>query len=379
MPFMKIESSPLVEESLGGIVKSGWNSIRWKRGYTLLHYCAESGEDRVVELVATFCPDIDHRDDTGFRPIDYARQSGHSGVIRVLKWLRRGKTKMQGKQSPRNTDTPAHVRRPDLEQRLEEMIAKGGQPNSLVQAIRTVLEVGWENIDWPMNFSAMHLAAQSGNLEAVELLVACNGDLTLADDCHLLPLDYAVQGNKEDVIRYIQIYIESHPVHTELSSGPNKSLSASSQPRPKEPTPEERKLFEVPQNLRPDMQRACEDIIRKGWQKIKWSHDFTALHLAARSGSVDGVTFLMKATAWPGLSREDDKGNTPLDYARDKGHADVAKLLQEASTWGTDAAPRSSDQFTKAAPAADVTEASPEAAASAKGKGKGPPPMGKGQ
>merc|ERR1719272_2887138 len=94
MPFMKIESAPLVEKSLDGIVKSGWDSIHWKRNYNLLHYCAECIEDpSVVELVALFATDINQRDDNGCRAIDFARQSGHTGVKSVLEKLRKAMDK----------------------------------------------------------------------------------------------------------------------------------------------------------------------------------------------------------------------------------------------------------------------------------------------
>jgi hypothetical protein len=89
MPFMKIESAQLVETSLDGIIRSGWDSIHWKRNYNLLHYCAECIEDPdVVELVALFATDIDQADSNGKRPIDYARAAGRPGVTKVLDRLR---------------------------------------------------------------------------------------------------------------------------------------------------------------------------------------------------------------------------------------------------------------------------------------------------
>lgn len=87
-------------------------------------------------------------------------------------------------------------------------------------------------------------------------------------------------------------------------------------------------------SLRPGLQRTCKRVIKKGWSKIKWQHDFTALHLAARLGLEDVVNLLIIVSAQPDLEKKDDEGFTPLDYAKEKGHIPVVGLLQEAAKAG---------------------------------------------
>eukprot|EP00971_Amphidinium_carterae_P188381 3739567-Amphidinium_carterae.1 len=72
---MKVDKYPTVQKALEGIVRFGWDSVGWKGNYTLLHLAAEKVDDpSVVELVAILATDLDARDDTGKRPIDYARE-----------------------------------------------------------------------------------------------------------------------------------------------------------------------------------------------------------------------------------------------------------------------------------------------------------------
>ncbi len=39
--FMRVESAPIVEQSLDGIIRYGRDSLHWKQNYNLLHYVAE--------------------------------------------------------------------------------------------------------------------------------------------------------------------------------------------------------------------------------------------------------------------------------------------------------------------------------------------------
>ncbi|CAE7209347.1 unnamed protein product, partial [Symbiodinium natans] len=88
--FVSIESDPVVEQALEGIIRLGWDSLNWKRGYTMLHYCAECVEEpTVVELIGLLATDVDRKDDNGFRPIDYARQTGREPIIQMLEKLRK--------------------------------------------------------------------------------------------------------------------------------------------------------------------------------------------------------------------------------------------------------------------------------------------------
>lgn len=61
-------------------------------------------------------------------------------------------------------------------------------------ACEVVCQEGWEKINWRNNFSALHLAAQVGSVDAVKLLLE-NGatpGLTMRDSRGCLPVDYVL-------------------------------------------------------------------------------------------------------------------------------------------------------------------------------------------
>jgi len=214
----------------------------------------------------------------------------------------------------------------ELMAKFKQLKEKGGLTKPLQKAIETVLEVGWGNVEWPSNFTAMHLAAKVGTVESIELLVAAGAEITIADDWRLTPLDYAAQANRTEIITCLQSHLSNQQKGGGFGGGQG---GGTGRRPPSEPDAERRKLLVVPDGLRPELQRACEAVIKKGWSKIKWPHDFTALHLAGRLGSTDAATLLIKASAWPGLELKDDKGLTPLDYAKEKNHEPLVKWFQE--------------------------------------------------
>jgi len=71
-PLVKL-GDPHLEESLVSIVQSGWESVHWPEGQTLLHFlCEHSTDPRAVQLVSELCPDLEARDGRGLRAMDYA-------------------------------------------------------------------------------------------------------------------------------------------------------------------------------------------------------------------------------------------------------------------------------------------------------------------
>lgn len=127
-----------------------------------------------------------------------------------------------------------------------------------------------------------------------------------------------------------------------------KAADASTAPSPDLPAEERAKLV-IPEGLRPELQKSLQAVIRRGWSKIKFPHDFTPLHLAARLGSLEAVELLLKARGQMGLSQRDDRGMLPLDYAKHKNFTELLPLLQPPLAT---AAPAAAGQV---GPAAQVT------------------------
>lgn len=396
VPFMKIENSALVGESLDSIIRLGWESLHWKQGYSLLHCVAETSDDpQVVELVGLLATDsaIDARDDFGKRPIDYARprQQKAPGVVKVIEKLRRDERRRTKYESASTKQAVSE----HLSTKLEKL--KDLTP-PLQQAIEAVLKLGWDRVNWPNHFTAVHLAARCGHVGAVELLAASRGDLSAMDDWKLTPLDYAAQGSHQAAVTTLQRLLEQEGKTPVLRAGskqnvapgstggltaapqstgsmvsvpplniPGKSgedaggggkamrrsqstdqstkvdrsatsrgssagatVNRFSMDNAADPLSQKRQQgsLTVPEGLRPELQMACEAVLRRGWSRLKWPHDFTALHLAAKFGRLDAVSFLLEASAAPALSVRDHKSRLPLDYARSSGNMEVVELLE---------------------------------------------------
>eukprot|EP00927_Polykrikos_kofoidii_P036749 TRINITY_DN31019_c0_g1_i1.p1 TRINITY_DN31019_c0_g1~~TRINITY_DN31019_c0_g1_i1.p1 ORF type:complete len:1445 (-),score=265.07 TRINITY_DN31019_c0_g1_i1:120-4454(-) len=358
--YVKVESSDLVDQSLEAIVKTGWDSINWSKNYTLFHYVAERVQDPgVAELVGLLATNLESKDDKGKRPIDYAREAGHKGVIQVIERLRRDEYMRQ------RTHTEERGRRLDAESslgrqrssrekdaasvpsqsgdELQKMYAalEGVSPE-LRRSIEKVLDTGWSNIDWPRGFSAMHLAASQGHSGAIQLLSAAGANPGEMDDFQFKPLEYAVQNEHTQVVPLLQKCMHEWEKRSSVSKHSKSQLPAAPPA-----TNRLRPLFSDPvwrknaptrlEELRPELQKACGVVLEKGWSKVKWPHGFSALHLCAKLGALDATQLLLEATAEPGLALSDDQGMKPIDYASSKGRHDVVELLtawQASSTAG---------------------------------------------
>merc|ERR1712194_587637 len=148
------------------------------RGYNMLHYAAECVEDAsVVELLGLLASNVDQRDDNGMRPIDYARQVKHQNVEKMLERLRKMQRSQQTKGDGKDVDDEKSAGDQDNSALQELLAGLQGLSPELKQVLEKVVKVGWGNIGWPSNFTAMHLAAKCGHVGAVDLLVSAKADL----------------------------------------------------------------------------------------------------------------------------------------------------------------------------------------------------------
>lgn len=239
VPFMRVDSSLIVEESLDALIHLGWDSIQWKGNFTLLHFAADCIEDPlVIELTAAFCNDLDQFDDAGMRPIDYARRNVCPEVTATLEALRRKRDDARGivrKQSARGEPECDSRAIPFDENIVSSQIEAMGRISTTAQeidvtasqatvdeqldprvvgllgltpelrsGIDAVLKLGGEGIAWPRGFTALHMAASLGHSEAVELLVEAQADVTARDDQKRSPLDYAKDGGFDAIQSQLQ-------------------------------------------------------------------------------------------------------------------------------------------------------------------------------
>jgi len=87
--------------------------------------------------------------------------------------------------------------------------------------------------------------------------------------------------------------------------------------------------LELEQKLSMGCRRAMELVLKVGLRGIQWQKDFTALHLAAKDGHKAMAHRLLQMRADP-LARDSNK-MTPIDYAKQQHHMQVADILVAAS------------------------------------------------
>jgi len=80
---------PQYSQLLNQIETTGWKSVNWKNGYTMLHWAASKGHHDLCRYLIGLDADPNTEDKQSRRPIDLARSAGHSHVVVVLEELRR--------------------------------------------------------------------------------------------------------------------------------------------------------------------------------------------------------------------------------------------------------------------------------------------------
>lgn len=183
VPFVNLPV-PDLNGYLDAVIQNGWESMTYAGNYSPLHLVAERyDEPKLVELFAYLATDIDMKDDHGFTAAHYAKKAKMLSNYDMLRRVR-----IARKQQVVNVDAPSSV--------------PSDVSDELQVALESVVQNGWNQIEWPNTFSALHLAAMQGSVSAVNFLLAMKGVhpwLTVPDDTGLLPLDYAMASHPNNV------------------------------------------------------------------------------------------------------------------------------------------------------------------------------------
>jgi len=137
--------------------------------------------------------------------------------------------------------------------------------------VETVLQVGWGGIAWPSNFTAAHLAATHGSIDALEILANAKADLSVRDDWGRTALDYANQHHRRAAANVIEGIlrsagpVESTPIMEPSNNAPSnnmigKSASGPDPPRQKARAKGRSSLSSGPANERKRRQKASTDL-----------------------------------------------------------------------------------------------------------------------
>lgn len=346
--------NPLVNQSVRAIVKYGWDSIHWQKGYTCLHFAAECMDaPGVVELLALLAKDMNEKDETGKRPLDYARKENRTGNIEVLERLRNQLYRQQ--QAEKAMKKKAEGQMPEIE-----------LPDDLTPTLRAgmeaVLHMGWRKIKWPNGFSTLHLAAQSGNVEVIQILLErvpdVKDDYQTKDKLGNSPLDYAVSSNQEECAQYLRDFDPATVVYPEpgesesILSGQKKDVKRDALKTQTKRTggtalpgmaavaaesvgaPEKSKQkgpvlpTEIPAGVTDSkLKEMLQQVLDGGYKSpntISWEGGHSPMHVAAELASEAACVFLQGFGA--AFDRKNDAGQTPMEVAQAKGEKNVAVI-----------------------------------------------------
>lgn len=308
-PFVAM-GEPGVQSAVSQILKFGWEALEFENGYTILHYAAEKVSDPLVaEVLFNFMPTPEVSDKNGMTALDYAQQASSVGVAKKLMQL-----------SPVFERAGAGLVSPEVDQEeLRARLAKLNVPQNLKGVLTDIVEKGWHEIKWPGGYTALHLAAQKGNVQILDFCMAAGAaeSLTSIDQYNHSPMNYAVQHRHEEVIQKIQQYLDAEK-RTQAAAA--KAASKQQEAANKD---------SLPADLDPKLRAAVDAVLDRGWSRLKWPNGYNALHLAAGFGSVPAIKVLLEASAEPGLNQRDNHGKVPLAYAEEKHFGeDVIELLR---------------------------------------------------
>lgn len=296
-PFVTI-GEPRVQSAVEQVLKFGWDALEFKNGYSILHYAGDKVPDPLVaELLFHVMPHPEASDQNGMTALDYAKQAGNASVVSKLMQL-----------SPVFGHAGAVVVGPEVskEELRGRLAVLPGVSESIKAVLAEVVEKGWHEITWPGGFTALHLAAQKGNVEILDFCMAAGAaeSLTSIDQYQCSPMHYALQREHLWMVQNIQEYLDAEK--RALEERMKQHELAREAPK------------ELPSGTDPKLRAAVSAVLDRGWARMKWPNGYTALHLAAAYGSAHAIKALLEASAEPGLLQRDNYGKMPLAYAEEK-------------------------------------------------------------
>ncbi|XP_042226238.1 ankyrin-3-like isoform X2 [Homarus americanus] len=248
------------------------------KGSRALHQAADGGHTTLVKVLLQAGAEPSATDDNGLQAVHLATQAGHLPVVKLLMtWLPEKSAVAKGKQ-------------------LVHWAAIGGHVNILDYLKKEKVNIKSLTCD---NESALHLAADNGNLEAVKWLVRMGLSLDQKDRKDFTPDDYALQEGHKEVVAFLrQVVLQQ-----------DKFLDAATEG-----------LLKVTENL-------VNDGVYLDCRRHSDKFGRTALHYAARNGHLEIVRFLLSRGGDP--EAEDNFGNTAVHWAAEGGHVHILKVLRD--------------------------------------------------
>ena len=270
-------------------------------GMTMLHVAAGSGAADVTRLLIESGMDPLAPNKDGVTPLDMARHAGHPTVATMIENAIRDASEDH------------------LEEVFERLTLQAVVSNDTTN-IRQALDAGLrdELFDWrgPNGETYLHLAAHSGSLDVVKLLVAVGFDPGVTMDDGVTPLDIASVKGHDTIAKLL--------MQAKHAAKPSQAPTASSKETVQTATQliVQAVLGNDVANIRMALDKGLNI------QNIHGPNGETLLHLAAEHGHTDMVTVLLEAGVDP--LAEMTNGMTATEVAVHSKHPDTARLLLAA-------------------------------------------------
>jgi len=253
-------------------------------GRTPLHYAAALGRMEIVEVLLAHKAEVNPKDNKNLTPFAMAEAKGEKDVVALLR--QNGGAQAQSTGHSEIYDAAA---------------------NGDLKKVQALLKAHPEMIsskDTESGYTPLHAAAEHGQKDAAELLIANKAEVNARDSNGRTPFEYAAVQRRNDVAELLL----AHKADINASDNQGKTTLQAA-------------AFFGQKDVVEFLLAHEADVDSKDQSGM------TPLHWAASRGNQDVAEVLLAHNA--DVNAKTKAGATPLDYAKAKGHNDVAELLRQ--------------------------------------------------
>jgi len=335
------------------LIENGKAQKRFGQGLTLLHAAAAGGHTAIVDLLLTNGLDVRSKTQAGYTALHHAAAGNHREVAELLLAKGADVNAEPGKQTPLHWAIGAQHK--DM---IEWLLARGANPNanggdhwatplhwavwwwdvdtalllvshggdihlvtqtypisplfdSVIQGHRAMAEalVTKTGDTIAAKWAPLHATVVSGDIQAVEDLLARGADVNAKNKRGLSALNSAAVFGHKDIVELL------------IEKGADVNARA-------EGSFWDEGMTALHGSCVKGQKGAAELLIAKGADiNAKSKNGYTPLHIAATEGYRDVADLLIAKGA--DVNAKNKEGQTPLSVAKEKGHSEIVELLRK--------------------------------------------------